>query len=79
MDTNALAVLDHAARSSDRWLFLASLAITGLCVAWFVRWIITTYTRTVKDLTIVVERNTEAMAQVKVAIDYFRVRPPRDS
>lgn len=67
-------LIDHAAAASDRWLFLAALVVIGLGGVWLVKWLVTSYTATVARLSEVVERNSEALREVKSAVQFCRAQ-----
>lgn len=76
MNTNTVALIDHAARQSDRWLFLGLLALTILAAGWLFRWLVkrldSITERHEATLTGVVERNTEALREVKTQLAWCR-------
>ena len=59
------ALIDHAAQQSDRWLFLAVLALGGLSGMWLFRWLVGRYTELSSRLAAVIEANTEALREMK--------------
>lgn len=64
----ALPFIDHAARASDRWLFLSALVILGLFGAICIRWLVSTFVGLVGRLEQVLERNAEAFREVSDSI-----------
>lgn len=80
---DAVATLNHAAAQSDRWLFLATLLVLGFGVTWLVRWLVATYANTVKEVSTVVQSNTDAvnncskvLTDASEAIRHCRERNP---
>lgn len=76
---DALPLIDHAARSSDRWLFVATLLVGFGSTTWLFRWLVGTYTNLIEKLAAVLQRNTDAFdrnshlsAQMAQAIESCR-------
>lgn len=61
-------IADHAARQSDRWLFLATLLVCGIGAGVTIRWLVTTFAALTRDLSAVIQANTDALKEVRAVV-----------
>lgn len=65
MNPDMLNTLNHAAAQSDRWLFLAMIALGMASGAVSIRWLVGEFRTLAEKMASVVQANTDAMKEVK--------------
>jgi hypothetical protein len=69
-----VSIADHAVLQSDRWLFLASLIVCGLGVVATIRWLVTTFAGLTRELSAVIQANTDALKEFRSGTARCRFR-----
>lgn len=77
--------VDHISQQSDRWLFIGCLVLGAIAAYFAFRWLVGQFISQTTRLAEVVERNTEALREVKTVVadtketmSYCRLRNMQD-
>lgn len=64
-----LKAADQASGQSDRWLFLFTLLVMGMCFYFAMRWLVTRFERGQETLTRIAEESIKTNRELAVVID----------